>query len=318
MATRKRAAGLAVATALGALGAAAATLGLASGAAAQHVAKNPEAIQCPAPPAGWSKPPVVRNVSTPQTTKNGYGGNYEQVAAGGNSATVTCAYHDTASKQVYVEVSFALPTDPNPFHDFALGCGKGDAPWSAAYRTYRVSSPRQWALAVFVDTAAYLKPHEVPLFQQLARRLLQNAEGYGHRCGVTVRPTAVPARFFFDVRAGDANIKSTFWTPPSPNAQGVFRITKSTPARARLHVDTKDGERVLAIRLGKGIDYRLQGAHGPARARFHVVVTGSSVRACRKGAGGTLTLTAPIDVAVAVCGQTFRPVATSLVAFHTA
>jgi hypothetical protein len=285
-------------------------------AAATAAKKTPDAIACPPAPAGWEHPPVTKSVSTPQTTANGYGGGYEQVAAGGNAATVTCSYHRSAD-QVYVAVTFALPSDPNPHNDFDLGCGNGNARWNAADRVYRVASPSQFALATLVDDQRSLHPGDVPAFQAVTRRLLQNASGYGHSCAVVPKRTEIPARFFFDIRAGGDNIKSTFWTPPSPSKNGVFPIDRITPATARLQVDTGVGARLLGVRLTKGIDYRLQTARGPARVRMRFAVTASKVASCRKGATGTLTISTPLTVQLDVCGHTYEPVVTSLIRIYT-
>jgi len=278
---------------------------------------SPDAIACPSAPAGWGHPPVTKTVSAPQTTENGYGGGYEQVAAGGNAATVTCAYHTPTSKQVYVAVSFALPTDPNPNNDFDLGCSRGDASWNAADRVYRVSSPDQWALATLVDDSRALRGSEVPAFQAVTRKLLHNAAGYGHACVVVTRPTQVPARFFFDIRAGGDNIKSTFWTPPSPGRSGVFPIQKISPSTARLRVETSSGSHLLAVRLTRGVDYRLQKAQRPARVRVRFTVTGSNVGSCHGGATGTMTISPPLTVQLEVCGHTYTPVVTSLIKIYT-
>jgi len=278
--------------------------------------KTPDAIACPSAPAGWDRPPVAKTVSSPQTTENGYGGGYEQVAAGGNAATVTCAYHQSA-KQVYVAVSFALQSDPNPLNDFDLGCSRGDARWNAADRVYRVSSRDQWALATLVDDSRALRASEVPAFLAVTRKLLLNAAGYGHSCVVGARPTQIPARFFFDIRAGGDNIKSTFWTPPSPSKSGIFPIQKISPSTARLQVETNAGAHLLAVKLTRGVDYRLQNAQRPARVRLRFTVTGSKVPSCHRGATGTMTISTPLTVQLAVCGHTYSPVVTSLIKIYT-
>jgi len=287
------------------------------GGAAGPVQKGPDAIACPAAPQGWNHPAVAKTVSTPQTTSGGYGSNYEQVAGGGNAVTVTCEYHNTSVKQVYVAVSFALPSDLNPLNDFDLGCSRGDVNWNSSDRVYRVSSPDQWALATLVDDRASLRTNDVPAFQRVTRGLLQNAKGYGHSCVVTPRPTELRARFYFDIRAGGDNIKATFWSPPSPSKSGIYSINEITPVTAALQVNTKVGVRVLKIRFTRGIDYRLQTAKLPARVRFGVSVAASKIPSCRTGATGTLTISTPLSVVVDVCGQSFSPVVTSLVRIYT-
>jgi hypothetical protein len=279
--------------------------------------KGVDSIGCPPGPSGWNNPPVTKGITAPQTTNNGYGGGYEQVAAGGNVATVTCSYHNTTSKQVYVAVSFALPTDLNPLNDFDLGCSRGDAGWNATERVYRVSSRSEWALATLTDSGRYLQAGEVPAFEGVTRELLRNAKGFGHSCVVAVRPTEVPSRFFFDIKVGGDNLKATFWTPPSPDKSGVFPIEKISPARAKLQVNTSNGMRTLGIAFTKGIDYRIQTGHSPARVRFHVRVTTSHVPACSAGATGQLTIATPIDVAIDVCGRRFTPTVTSFIRIYS-
>jgi hypothetical protein len=212
-------------------------------------------------------------------------------------------------------VSLSLPTDPNPFNDFDFGCGKGDAPWTTSYRTYRVSSPSQWAIATLVDAGGYLSTKDVPAFEGVTRQLLKNANGYGHSCKLVTKPTPVAPRFYFDVRAGNDNIKTTFQTPTSP-IQGVYRINQFSPTTAKLQIQTGNGQRMLAIKLTRGIDYRLGKAKVPPRVRFQVRVTGSSVPGCRKGASGTLILSEPFSVTIAACGRTFAPLVESPVRFY--
>jgi hypothetical protein len=288
---------------------------LGTAAADGKTAANPATIACPPAPAGWNKPPVTKTVILPTTTRDGYGGGYEQVAAGGNSGSITCAYHKTAAKQVAVAVSFALPTDPNPFNDFDFGCGNGSAPWTSAYRVYRVASHDQWALATLTDQLSYLHASELPAFESVTRQLLKNANGYAHSCHLVTKPTPVAPRVYFDVRAGNDNITTTFQTPVNPS-HGIYRITKFSPTTAKLQIETGNGPRVLAIKLTRGIDYRAASSKLPAKARFHLLVTGSSVPGCRKGASGTLNVTEPLSVTVVACGKTFAPVVESSVRFY--
>jgi hypothetical protein len=275
--------------------------------------KDPSTIQCPSPPAGWSRPPVSKSVSTPENTNPGYGGNYEQVGAGGNNATVNCVYHDTSAKQVNVILSFALPTDLNPFNDFFFGCSKGDVGWNNTGRVYRIASADQWAIATLMDPSRYMSPGDVPKFEAIARRLLQNGNGYGHSCSLVLRPTQILSRYFFDIRVGGTNLSASFWTPSSPEKGNLYVITKVTPATAAMSVDTSSGTRVLAVKLTHGIDYRLATARTPLQARFGIRLTSSTVAGCGRGATGTLAIAAPLSVTITACGRVFTPLVESFV-----
>src|SRR6185437_4234688 len=117
--------------------------------------------------------PVAETVETPETVPPKVGDD-PQNAIGGNVDTISCVYHHADLEQLYVTVSFALPTDLNPFNDFYLGCGHGDRSWDDANRIYTVGSPSQWAIAAFSDISHLLSANDVTAFEGVARQLLAN------------------------------------------------------------------------------------------------------------------------------------------------
>ena len=275
-----------------------------AGSAAQ-VAKDPNSIGCPNAPSGWGAPAVSKIVATPQSVpdvREGLDGEFN--AQGGNAVTVSCIYHNTSTKTVYVTVSFALPSDMNPVSDFDLGCGNGAVPWDNSNRVYRLSSPEQWALATLIDATGQLPASQVPAFEGVTHALLENAKGYGHPCSLVTKPTTVSGKVYFDILVAGANIKDTFYTS-SPNKSGVRRITQISPLTDTFQVQTSAGTHALTIQLTKGIDYRVQTGTAAGQVRFGVVVTGSHVPSCKKGATGTLTISTKPLVSLDVCGQSF-------------
>ncbi len=281
----------------------------AAGAAAPAATKDPNSIGCPAPPSGWDSPAVSKSVITPDTVPDALdpdnGGELE--AEGGNAATVSCSYHHTAATAVDVVVSYALPVDPNPFADFDFGCGTGAVSWSASTRVFRVSSPKEWALATLDDAYGDLSASEVPEFEDVTRQLLDNAAGYGHSCSLVTKPTKVAAKVQFDIYVAGANLKDTFYTSQTKKKSGVYPITKISALTAALQLRTSAGTRPLTIKLIEGIDYRTASAKVSGRVRFRVQVTASKVAACAKGATGTLTISTVPVVQLHVCGRTFLP-----------
>ncbi len=280
-----------------------------AGAATPGAAKDPNSIGCPAAPSGWSDPPVSRNVITPQTVPDVLDpdNDNEFYAQGGNVDTVSCIYHHTAATAVDVVVSFALPTDPNPFGDFSLGCGTGAVSWDASTRVFRVSSPKEWALATLDDSYGDLPAGEVPKFEDVTRQLLDNAAGYGHPCSLVTKQTTIAAQVHFDIYVAGGNLKDTFLTSQTKTKSGVYPITKISPLTAPLQVNTGNGTRPLTIKLLQGIDYRNETANVSGRVRFKVAVTASKVTGCAKGATGTLTISTVPAVQLHVCGHTFLP-----------
>jgi len=287
----------------------AATVATNATAASPVVEKNPNTIRCPAPPPGWSDPAITKNVITPESVPNALdadnGGELE--AQGGNAVTVQCNYHHTRSEQVAVIVSYALPTDPNPFADFDFGCGKGSVTWLASYRAYRVASSSQWALATLDDSDGNLHSNQIPEFEKVAQELLHNAEGYAHSCSLVTKPTLVSASIHFDIYVAGTNLKDTFLASQTRTKGRAYPIKSISSLTATLQVPTGAGTRSLKIDLTRGIDYRPATAKAAGRVRFGFLVEGSRVPSCSRGAKGMLTISTKPAVSLHVCGRTFLP-----------
>src|SRR5438094_5964239 len=103
---------------------------------------------------------------------------------GGNEIEVACHYYTSSGGELRVDVMYALPSDPNPIFDFFYGCTSGGTKWTAEDRRFQVISRNQWAIATFYDHLAGLSAGDEVAFENVARQLLQNAEGYAHDCSL--------------------------------------------------------------------------------------------------------------------------------------
>jgi hypothetical protein len=290
--------------ALVALACAAASTVLAPTGGAATPIKDPATIACPGAPSGWASQPVIKSLATPQSVPEPAA--EEHLATGGNLVIVSCTYAASPVKQITVAVSYTLPTDLNPNDDFYWGCGTGANAWNDTDRVFRVASIDQWANADFADFADSLGAADVPVFQSVARQLLQNAEGYAHPCSLVSKPTALTTRYLLDIPVAGGNIKSVFWTKGVPEkGVHVVPIVSATSSKVSLKVKAKGKTSPLTIALTRGLDYRQVTAHLVGRARFAVQVVGSKVPSCHTGAKGTLTITTAPSVLLSVCGQTF-------------
>ncbi len=231
--------------------------------------------------------------------------------------TVNCNYFTGGGKHVLVYVQYALPADPNPINDFYYGCSSTVTLWNATDRVFRVTSRDQWAIAVFYDSLFQLKNSEVAMFENVTRRLLQNAEGYAHDCSLHVAPTPVASSyaFRFEVPAGHAAGSFLVRATPNgdPRASTVPVIQVHVP-NIKLSVTTNGARYILAIEVRRGISYhdfhfvetRPSSSAAPtSRVTFAIKVVNSTVPSCRKGASGKLTVSTAPSVSLDVCGQRF-------------
>jgi len=279
----------------------------APGIGASVVASNPSTIGCPAAPSGWNDPAVTKIIAAPESVPPPDPNPAERQALGGNQATVSCVYHGK-NGDVTVAVSFALPADMNPVSDFDEGCGQGNVAWDDTNRVFSVGSDTHWAIASMSDMLGDLSAAEISSFEGVARKLLDNAQGYAHPCSLVTKPTAVLGRWYFDIAVAGTNLKDTFWTATNPNRNGIYAIKRISAATASLHLRTKAGTRLLAIRFENGVDFRGEAPKVAAEVRFRVRVTASQVQSCKKGATGTLAISTKPEVLLKVCGQAFHPV----------
>ncbi len=265
--------------------------------------KDPNAIACPAAPAGWDKLPVRKDVATPQSVPEPDA--EEHFATGGNQVTVSCTYFASLVKQVTLRVSYALPTDINPVTDFYWGCGTGELPWNDSERVYRVVSVEQWANASLIDLLGAVPHANVPMFEAVTRQLLKNAEGYGHPCRIVSKPTALTSRYSFDIHVAGGNLKSVFWTSESQAKGGVQPVVQADVSTSLLRVKADGKLRPLAIELTHGIDYRSTRFHTADTVRYAVRVLSTKVPACKREATGILTISNRPSLLLRVCGQSF-------------
>lgn len=274
------------------------------GGAAPPSLKNPNGIACPSAPSGWNTPPPSKKLLTPESIPAP--SELEHWAQGGNMVTATCTYHHSPAKAVSVILSYALPTDPNPYADFDLGCGTGGAPWDTSNRVYRVASVQEWAIATLDDPSAFLPAASVPQFEQVTRQLLSNAAGYGHPCSLVTKPTALASQIYFDVLVAGAHVKDTFFVSQQPNKDGSLPVTRIGPLTAPFHVQVGGHSRLLSVKLTRGIDYVVPRGKVAGRVRYDVKVRASQVPGCRRGATGMLVISTSTPRALlTVCGQTF-------------
>jgi hypothetical protein len=272
-------------------------------ASARTSVKDPNAIACPAAPAGWDSSPVRKDVATPQSVPEPDA--EEHFATGGNQVTVSCTYFASLVEQVTLRVSYALPTDINPVSDFYWGCGTGGLPWNDSERVYRVVSVQQWANASLIDLLGAVPQANVPTFEAVTRKLLQNAEGFGHPCTIVSKPTALTSRYSFDIHVAGGNLKSVFWTSESEAKGGVQPVVQADVSTSVLNVNADGKPRALAIKLTHGIDYHPTRFHTADTVRYAVQVVSTKVPGCKRGATGILTISNRPSLLLRVCGQSF-------------
>jgi hypothetical protein len=280
-----------------------------SGIAAAPQSKDPNSIACPVASTKWFVPAAAGG-------KEIEDGETDVHYRPSDAVTVNCNYFTRDGKHVLVSVQYALPSDPNPINDFYYGCSSSETPWNSTDRVFRLTSRDQWAVAVFYDTLFQLKNSEVPMFEDVTRRLLRNAEGYAHDCSLRVAPTAVESTyaFTFDVPAGKVQGSFVVKAAPSrdPRASTAPVVQASAPT-IRLGVRSGGARHALAIEISHGVTYRDRHFAGSGRSTsaatssvtFAIRVVGSTVPSCPKGASGTLTVSTAPSVSLRVCGRTF-------------
>jgi hypothetical protein len=279
-----------------------ATLGAATSLAATPTTiKDAHDIACPAPPSGWTLPPPGAGGQTVLTPLTMLAGETDGLQ-GGNSSRVICGYATQSGKYVIMEVLFALPTDPNPLHDFYYGCGSGGKQWTDSERIFLQTSPSMWAIVAFADPRKQLQGADVGAFQGMARQLLKNANGFAHVCETPTAETPTLMRFVFNFEVSAGSVAGSFYTQ-GLNAKLESFVTSDVPAMT-LNLK-KNGKRhpiTLEMKYGEYVPAR----PGKLRqVRLGVVVTSSKVPGCPVGSAGTLTMTTAPSVRLAVCSQSF-------------
>lgn len=291
----------------GALGA---VLAPTSSVAADPVTKDPSTIACPAASPGWFVPASAGG-------KEVEDGQNDLHLRPSDAVTVNCNYYTSSGRHILVYVQYALPSDRNPINDFYYGCSSTVTRWNATDRVFRLTSSDQWAIAVFYDSLLQLKNSEVAMFENVTRRLLQNAEGYAHDCSLKVAPTPATSSYAFVFDVSEGRAQGSFLVQATPNgdprAPTVPVIQVQVP-NITLNVKTDGVSHVLTIKVKHGITYHNYHAHKAvptskaiptSDVKFAIEVVSSKVPSCRKGATGTLTVSTAPSVLLEVCGQTF-------------
>lgn len=267
-----------------------------AGLAGEPVVKDPSGIDCPPGPSGWAL-----------STVNGkmvWDGQHDARLAGLHQVAVNCNYVTSDDKHIEVTVAYALPTDPNPINDFSFGCSSGGVKWTSKERMFHVSSQKQWALATFNDLLLQISENEARAFETVTRQLLQNAEGYGHDCQLKVAPTALKTEFTFRFLVNGAGAHGSFYAQGAVSGKtNSAPVVETTVPNFALNVSgTKKG---LVLKVTRGIAYYPQSPGSGRKVRLAVVVVSSKLPSCRKGASGTLTVTATPSVQLNICGKAF-------------
>jgi hypothetical protein len=266
-------------------------------ASAPAAGKDPSSIACPTAPRGWYLPATGgKKIEDSQTDIR---------LSPSDVVTVACDYFTRSGTYILVNVQYAMPSDPNPNSDFYYGCGSANgAPWDDNQRVFRVASGDEWANASFFDPARQLTPREIAEFETVTRTLLRNAEGYGHNCSLTLKPSAATSKysFAFAVPAGHA---AGSFVAKADRTSGSLQVVRSDVPDIRLELGPTGARQALTIRVKDGIEYRPGTATRSGTVQFAVQVVRSSSSLCRKGAVGTLTVSTAPSVSLDVCGRNY-------------
>ncbi|MBV8065161.1 MAG: hypothetical protein JO064_03480 [Actinobacteria bacterium] len=261
--------------------------------------KDPHAIACPQAPAGWIHPASGKTVESPQINQN--------IATLGASdqVEVGCDYFHGVTQHILVTVNFAVADDVNPQADFYWGCSSAGTPWNPSDRTFRVMSRQQWAIAAFSDVGGTLTDAQVPAFEQITRRLLQNAEGYGHPCTLSSSPTTVLSNFHYTFQVAAGSGEGAFWVDEPSRPKGPVQVQRVNGVTFTLHVASSGPKRRLSVQVVRGYEFQVAQPGVPGQVKLGVRVVGSALPGCTRGNTGTLTVSTKPFVRLSVCGKTF-------------
>lgn len=285
-----------------------------------------EKIPCPAAPPGWVNPPESdggRAILTPLTTiAQADGRNF---IFGAPVVQLDCFYLTSSGKRLQVSVRYALPIDLNPYNDFYIGCTVTGHPqnvatsahaWDDSERIYRVVGKKTWSLATFIDDQKQLTSADVPRFEAVTNKMLEDAQPYAHDCGLAGNQEPVDLKtiwtFSFDVTTTSAGVTSSgtdsgsFVTTANTTGGSIGAIKNLFANDFHLNLTGKGKPRSLDVHVGDPIAFR----HGyGVSLRTHVNVVSSTDETCKRGATGTLLLDlqylSPPRVAIQLCGHTY-------------
>jgi hypothetical protein len=267
---------------------------LATAAGSADTIRDPATIACPPGPPGWANPPNGGKAIWDPLTGSDPG------LAGRTQVVVNCNYFTHSGNHIQVALAYALPTDLNPSNDFYFGCSSGGTTWTASDRVFGVMSETQWAIAEFNDFSGFLSAGDVPAFEKVANQLLQNAEGYAHKCTEKLHPTDVKSTFAFSFASAAGAGSGTFETTGASNNGSAIPVVEVTTHNITL----KFGQGELILKVTNGLwFYAARPNHAP-RLVLRVRVAQSQVHPCRRGSSGTLTITTH-SLLVRVCGRDF-------------
>jgi hypothetical protein len=266
-------------------------------AAAKAADKDPSAIACPTAPNGWYLPANGgKKVEDSQTDVR---------LTPSDVVTIACNYFTRSGTYILVNLQYALPTDPNPNSDFYYGCGSANGtPWDDNQRMFRIASGNEWANASFFDPTHQLTREEIIEFETVTRSLLRNAEGYGHDCSLTLKPSTATSKYSFAFALAAGNATGSFVTKTDQTSAAEPVIRSDVPD-IKLKLGTTGTPRTLTIRVRNGIEYRPGTATRTGTVQFAVQVIRSNTSSCRKGAVGTLTVSTAPSVSLHVCGRNY-------------
>ena len=289
--------GMAVLTGAAVMGLLSARLPEASQASAPTI-KDPSALKCPPAPNKWATPRTGGTMLQDSQTTPRLGPSYQVI--------LQCRYVDRHERFILIELSYTMPTDPNPNADFDLGCDAGNTAWNNKDRVFRVASSDQWAIASFYDPNRELDAVGEHKFEQITRTLLQSAQGYAHGCSLRVEPSTVVSHYSFTFQAAAGRAAGSFWIKGVPNSTtNAIPIVRVQAPKIILFVQSKAVRYKLTLRITQGIDYR-HAKHGFGEStRFGLKVISSKLPACQPGANGVLTVSTKPALSLDVCGRTF-------------
>jgi hypothetical protein len=275
------------------------------------------AFTCPSPPSGW---------------KAGTGPIFwgPDENPGTDQVEITCQYQDRGGKSFGVRVSYALPTDFNPYSDFYYGCGTtGAVSWSGTQRMFRATSNQRWVMASFSDPGNLLSGGEEPRFESLARVMVSDALPLAHACSFQPSANEALAGWLFDftfelaskgvvVRggigthvsqkiAGEASYAIPDGSFQTKGAAGHPAVTVINAPKVAIVVAEAKQRHTLTVELTKGLSFlfattKTRGSSAALVAGIRVIH--STLPGCGVGSLGTLSLaTTPAAVKLQLCAS---------------
>jgi hypothetical protein len=241
-------------------------------------------------------PPGGRTIVQPSTVGGDGGGE------GGTEIDVACQYNSNATgASLRVDVRYALPTDPAPAADFYFGCSSAGVPFTNSTRTFQAMSPTQWAVTSFSDASGQLKTSaDVTAFENVAKQLLANANGYGHACAATAGQTATTFSYRLSFTGAAGNGKVDFQTAAALISSGSLPVVSTTTPQVKLKLPKGP----VTVKVTSGLKYYPAVSTQKPRLELAVKVVKAALPGCTKAGTGTLVFTASA-LQLKACGKSF-------------